>query len=181
MVLLGKCRGWQTLEGVVCVLSLFLHSDVREWLFLAGARDGCEPNRRRALWSDLPDFTLEERFRRESDALEFSPQGNPIPFRRKWLTDRKIVPCATLAECEDGETITVAGLLLRPHRPPTPSGAVVVFFALEDETALVQVTMFSNVYQQYGEQLFGHAAIAVRGWVQRPARESVWSRIGLWH
>ncbi|HYG60665.1 MAG TPA: hypothetical protein VD902_21535, partial [Symbiobacteriaceae bacterium] len=50
--------------------------------------------------------------------------------------------------------VKVAGVPVCPHRPPTKSGKVVVFMMLEDETGLVDVTIFEDVYQRYGHLIF---------------------------
>ena len=48
----------------------------------------------------------------------------------------------------------MAGLCIRPHRPPTKSGRTVVFLTLEDETGLIDVTVFEDVYMRWGTDLF---------------------------
>ncbi|EJY55266.1 DNA polymerase III, alpha subunit [Alicyclobacillus hesperidum URH17-3-68] len=63
----------------------------------------------------------------------------------------------TIAEAlsmPDGERVTVAGLAIRPHRPPTKSGRTVVFFTLEDETGMLDATMFESVYRTEGAVVF---------------------------
>ncbi|MBX5437896.1 MAG: hypothetical protein IRZ33_11930 [Alicyclobacillaceae bacterium] len=57
-------------------------------------------------------------------------------------------------EWPDGAFVRTAGLLIRPHRPPTKSGRTVVFFTLEDETGLVDATMFEPVYRACGAVVF---------------------------
>ncbi len=51
----------------------------------------------------------------------------------------------------------------RPTHPPARSGRTVVFFTLEDETGLYDVTVFENIYQQYGKQIFSSSALLVEG------------------
>ncbi len=116
--------------------------------------------------TNVPDFSDEERFQREWQALQFSPQGHPMRFYRERVASSGAIACARLQSCNVGELVGIAGLCLRPHRPPTPSGQVFVFFALEDETGMVQVTVDPVVYERAGAALFGHAFLAVSGTVE---------------
>ena len=61
--------------------------------------------------------------------------------------------------------MTVAGLVIRPHRPPVAGGTV--FFTLEDETGMAHVTVFPSVYETCGAAIYGHAALAVSGMAQK--------------
>lgn len=68
----------------------------------------------------------------------------------------------------ENSVVTVAGLSIRPHRPPTKSGRTVVFFMLEDETQMIDVTMFESVYQSGGSVLFTPSGrlLGVQGTIQ---------------
>ena len=70
----------------------------------------------------LPDFDARERFTRQWAALGFSPEGNPMQFFRAALQERKILPCAALQQARPGSQVTLAGLVVRPHRPPDALG-----------------------------------------------------------
>jgi len=61
----------------------------------------------------------------------------------------------------------VAGLVIRPHRPPTRSGRTVVFLTLEDETGLLDVTVFESVYQKYGKVIYNNPLLLVTGEISR--------------
>lgn len=111
----------------------------------------------------LPDFDAGARFSRQWQAIGFSPGVHPMRAWRAELTERGVLPCATLQTQAAGSSVTVAGLALRPHRPPTPSGQVFVFLTLEDETGMTQVTIEPAVYERLGQNVFGHAALVVTG------------------
>jgi error-prone DNA polymerase len=117
--------------------------------------------------SDMGDFSGQERFWKEWNALGFSPQGHPMCFWRDELSRHGVLACASLQQASSGQRVTVAGLLLRPHRPPMPSGETFVFLSLEDETGMAQVTVTPDVYQQQGAAIFGHAAARVTGIAER--------------
>jgi error-prone DNA polymerase len=68
-----------------------------------------------------------------------------------------------------GELVKVAGIPICPHRPPTRSGKTVVFLSLEDETGLIDLTLFEDVYQRFGHLIFSHPRppLAALGRVER--------------
>ncbi|MCY0898795.1 MAG: DNA polymerase III subunit alpha [Firmicutes bacterium] len=64
-----------------------------------------------------------------------------------------------------GQPVRLVALFYRPHRPPTRSGHLVVFFSLVDETGVLEARLSSRGYQRFGHWLFGKARrmIAVAG------------------
>jgi DNA polymerase III alpha subunit len=60
----------------------------------------------------------------------------------------------------------VVGNPIRLRFPPTPSGKRVVFFDLEDETGLLNVTCFDAAYQRDGHNLVCNPYLTVRGVAQ---------------
>jgi error-prone DNA polymerase len=64
-----------------------------------------------------------------------------------------------------GRFVRCVGLLIRPHRPPTRSGKIVVFFSLLDETGVLEARMSPDGYQKFGGILFGvkNSVIVVGG------------------
>ena len=61
----------------------------------------------------------------------------------------------------------MAGLVIRPHRPPTRSGRIIVFLTLEDEYGLIDVTVFEDVYKKYAKVLYGSPLLLVTGEISR--------------
>lgn len=110
---------------------------------------------------DLPDFDTGERFSRQWQAIGFSPDGHPLQFHRERLNAASVLHCAALQQQKQGTTVTLAGLVVRPHRPPTPSGQPWVFFTLEDESGLAQVTVSPDVYERLGPLIYGCAALVM--------------------
>lgn len=166
-----------------------LHRDQLAALIRAGACDTIAANRRMLLWQvqelpqraldeagrldlgpldpapdpRLPDFSLWDRVAAEWEMLGFAPTGHPVSFIRQDLTKRRVVPCADFAGSEAGTRFRLAGLVLRPHRPPTRTGRNTLFFDLEDETGVVSVTCFKDVYQRDGHIALHHPVVLVEG------------------
>nr|PZN44111.1 MAG: hypothetical protein DIU70_02915 [Bacillota bacterium] len=95
-----------------------------------------------------------------------------MAFVRDYLREQGYFTAKEVKGLEAGAPVRVAGLVIRPHRPPTRSGRVVVFFSLEDETGLIDVTVFEDVYLRYGHLIFQEPRppLAVFGRVERRGR-----------
>ncbi len=117
--------------------------------------------------ANLPDFGLQQRMSWQWLAIGFCSDAHPMTLLRPQMEAAGILPCAALQEAQEGQEVMVAGLVLRPHRPPMISGEVFVFFTLEDETGMAQVTVTPDVYEQTGQDIFGQIILAVRGVAER--------------
>lgn len=80
-----------------------------------------------------------------------------------------------LTNIRPGEFVKVGGIPVRPHRPPTKSGKIVVFVSLEDEDGLIDVTCFENVYKKYGKFLFPGELLPLGIWGQVQKRGNAYS------
>ncbi|MDI7246577.1 MAG: DNA polymerase III subunit alpha [Bacillota bacterium] len=161
--------------------------DLLENLVLCGAFDSICPNRRAALWriaghlrragrlgggslwssGDIPDFSEAEKFKHEFYILGLHPARHPMEFYRDRLARAGVLTAAAAKEMEPGAGVRVAGMVIRPHRPPTRSGRIVVFLSLEDETGLIDVTVFEDVYRRCGGVMFTSPILVVDGRVER--------------
>ncbi|MCL6626425.1 MAG: DNA polymerase III subunit alpha [Alicyclobacillus shizuokensis] len=105
----------------------------------------------------------------EYSLLGVGLSGHWLELYRPFLTKNGYVPIQNLDSAEDGEEVWVAGLVVCPHRPPTKSGRTVVFFSLEDESGIVDATMFESVYRRSGAVVFTPQGriVGVRGRIQR--------------
>jgi error-prone DNA polymerase len=145
-------------------------------LVLAGALDGLVPNRRQALWqvegqaamADLADFTPERRLSQEMAALGLAVSAHPLSFFRAQLEQAGVLRTDQALCAPHRMQVAVAGVLVRPHRPPTRSGERVVFLCLEDERGLCDVTVPEAVYRQDADAIFGPDAwmVVVEGTVR---------------
>ncbi|MGC4043728.1 MAG: DNA polymerase III subunit alpha [Armatimonas sp.] len=116
---------------------------------------------------ELPDFRDMEREHQEWQALGFSPMGHPIRHHREDLNAQGVRPCGEIMHLPHDTKVTMAGISIRPHRPPVPSGQIVVFLSLEDETGIVQVTVPTHIYEIYGHTLFTEPRLRITGTVAK--------------
>jgi error-prone DNA polymerase len=166
-------------------------------MILCGAFDSLCSNRRQVLWqldaavsdaaappgteyaaplqlaraehapSTLPDFSSRERWGHEFGILGIALREHPVQLMRDDLRRRGIVTAAEASKARRGKWVKVAGLVVMAHRPPTKSGRTVVFFSLEDETGMIDVTVFASVYQRCGKAIFTQPIVAVAGRLDR--------------
>lgn len=66
-----------------------------------------------------------------------------------------------------GQKVKVGGLTICPHTPPTRSGKKVLFFCLEDEFGLIDVTCFEDIYRENGYLAFSEPVVIVEGKLQK--------------
>ncbi|MEW6182099.1 MAG: DNA polymerase III subunit alpha [Bacillota bacterium] len=149
--------------------------DILQNLVLCGACDSLHPNRRELLAClpavvsapsrqqtlnpespvDLTDFSPVEKYGLEFQVLGLEVDRHYMSFRRSQLRKEGYLTSDRLRRLPGGTWVKAAGLPLRPHRPPTRSGRIVVFLSLEDETGMTDTTVFEDVYQRYGHLIFG--------------------------
>jgi error-prone DNA polymerase len=113
--------------------------------------------------------------------LGFGQTAQLMSIWRDALAMRGYCTAAEAQEAAEGTRLRLAGCLVRPHRPPTRSGRLVVFFSLLDETGLIDASLGEEGYQRFGHLLFSaksRGMLAVSGIVRRGA---LWvDRMGPW-
>ncbi|MCC7492792.1 MAG: DNA polymerase III subunit alpha [Fimbriimonadaceae bacterium] len=126
----------------------------------------------------LPRFNEWDLLAGEWDALGFPLSSHPLESLRPTLLARGVSPIATFAGAPPRTRFRLAGLVLRPHRPPTRTGRNTLFFDLEDETGVVSVTCFKDVYQRDGHHVLRHPVVQVDGAVdERTGLSLIASRV----
>lgn len=99
--------------------------------------------------------------------MGFAVGEHPVAMIREELNRRGVRPVGEFAGAEPDTRFRLAGLVLRPHRPPTRTGRNTLFFDLEDETGVVSVTCFKDVYQRDGHIALHNPVVVVDGQVDR--------------
>lgn len=168
--------------------------DELENLILAGAFDSLSPHRRALLWMinqavaqtrspltenilpfefedpplplDIPDFKIIEKAIAERLLLGMDIAHHLMAFERARITERGGLTAAEASNLDHAEPVFVVGNPIRLRFPPTQSGRRVMFFDLEDETGLLNVTCFDDVYQRDGHKVICHPFVTIRGVAQ---------------
>src|SRR5262249_13111590 len=92
---------------------------------------------------------------------------HPTVLFREQLAPHRPRPVQSLARLPNGTRVRTAGTVVCRMRPPTRSGATVVFITLEDETGLIDTVLFPDVYDQYGVAAFASNLLVIEGKLQR--------------
>ncbi len=148
-----------------------LHANRKELLFSLGTLLPPERAGRLVLALDLEpvisqraDFDLFTRSAQEHRVLGLSPGRHIMTFWRDNLRAKGIHTCREVKTNPDMRTVlSAAGVVIRPHTPPTKSGKRVIFFSLEDETGLLNVTVFPDAQEKYGHLVPGQSMLVVTG------------------
>lgn len=167
--------------------------DELEQLILCGAFDSLHENRRELLWaipsaldyaqqldpdalpiempepylpSQIEDFTPAEKAIHERRVLGLDVRAHLMAFERQRVAGRGGITSEDAGRLQPGSKAIVVGNPIRLRFPPTASGKRVVFFDLEDETGLLNVTCFDDVYQRDGHAIVCSPYITIIGEAQ---------------
>ena len=166
--------------------------DELENMILAGCFDSMHSNRRALLWAipdikqysaaerkdlqfDVPepsinevnDFSEYEKAVLERSMLSLDIEKHLMAFERERVKEKGAITCAqSQNEMKERQHATVVGHAMRLRFPPTASGRRVVFFDLEDETGLLNVTCFDDTYQKDGHAIICSPFVTLKGIAQ---------------
>ena len=155
-----------------------------EALATAGAFDGFGLNRRQALWNAgytdspsrlagtavqlpppmLPGMSDVELTLADLWATSISPGEHPVVHVRSLLQAEGILSVRDLATAEPRRRVRVAGLITHRQRPQTAGG--VTFLNLEDETGMLNVVVFHEVWRRHRRVARNASGIVVRGMLE---------------
>ncbi len=103
--------------------------------------------------------------------IGLSLKKHPVSFARAALEKYRVVPASAVqdvARFPQGKRVSVAGLVLVRQRPGTASG--VVFITLEDESGVVNLILWSSVYDRYRKAARHATLLQCDGIVQREGK-----------
>ncbi|MBU8870619.1 MAG: DNA polymerase III subunit alpha [Gemmatimonadales bacterium] len=114
----------------------------------------------------IPDYSQTEKLQQEMEVLHLTASGHPMAMLRDWLHQKGVVRAVDLSGWA-GRRVKVAGKLITAKSATVrTSGQPMKFITLEDETDLVEVTLFPEVYARYGARLLGRGPYLVTGIVE---------------
>lgn len=192
--IVGKTRAYRSFYDFVA--QALPELDELECLILSGALDSLCPNRRALLWAipealsyaaastqskdgcldlqepepeidlSIRDFDETEKALHERRLLDLDIERHLMIYERARVQERGGITGREAKQLAHGEKAFVVGNPIRLRFPPTKSGKRVVFFDLEDETGLLNVTCFDDVYQKDGHAIICSPYVTVRGEAQ---------------
>jgi error-prone DNA polymerase len=114
---------------------------------------------------ELPEMNLSQHVIEDYRTLSFSLKAHPVSFARSKLALLKVTPLSKLADCADGMTVRVSGLVLVRQRPGTASG--ICFITIEDESGTANLVVFQKLFSTYRREIVQSRLLMVEGKVQK--------------
>jgi len=114
----------------------------------------------------VEDFDVQERAVWERRLLGLDVERHLMAFERERAAEKGCVTTADARRLAPGTKGVLVGNPIRLRFPPTPSGKRVVFFDLEDETGLLNCTVFDRVYQRDGHAVVCSNYVTAVGTIQ---------------
>jgi DNA polymerase-3 subunit alpha len=112
-------------------------------------------------FSDVPEWSEEERLSGEKETLGLYLSGHPInrfQLELAKLTGRRIAEL----HGETAESCTVAGLLIRMRTINTRNGRMAVL-TLDDDTARIEAVVYSDLFQKHRDVLLTDKVLVLEG------------------
>jgi error-prone DNA polymerase len=115
--------------------------------------------------SPLPAMTAGERVVADYEGTSVSLGPHPMLFHRRRLAAMGVRRGADLARVAPGARVTVAGAVVVRQRPGTAKG--LLFMNLEDETGLVNIVVYPDLFRRERVLLVTEPFLLVEGVLQR--------------
>jgi error-prone DNA polymerase len=112
----------------------------------------------------LPRPRLSQEVVNDYETLRLSLKGHPVGFLRERLAALGAVTAKAYGGMADGRQAIVTGVVLVRQRPGKGN---VTFITLEDETGVVNIVLWQDLFQKYRPVVMGARLLLVRGRVQK--------------
>jgi error-prone DNA polymerase len=119
---------------------------------------------------DLEDFSAWDKFLWTWRITGICAECHVFTYLRDHLRRWGILTAYEAMQAKHNTRVTVAGLNVRPHRPPTRSGEPVIFTLIEDESGLLHATIAGEAIDTCTSIFLTSPAVIVRGLVKRQGR-----------
>ena len=131
---------------------------------LFAAADAAELGREQDM--PLPAMPLSEHVVADYQTLRLSLKAHPMRFLRERYSSERILSAAAMAALADGAFARTAGVVLVRQRPGKGN---VVFMTLEDETGIVNVVVWTRLFDDFRRTIIGAKLVLVEGNIQKSA------------
>ena len=112
----------------------------------------------------LPEMPMREHVVADYQTARLSLKAHPVSFMRGAMRRRGYTASADLRRCRFNQAVSVAGLVLIRQKPGSAKG--VCFVTLEDETGVINVVIWPDLFARYRREIMASRLMAVRGHVQ---------------
>lgn len=118
-------------------------------------------------------WTPAMRLSAELELLGLGVTAHPLELARADLERRGVTWARDLPACSDRTRVRVVGVRERAQTPRTRSGKRTCFLTMEDPTGLIDVVVFEDALNRFGDVIVKHRAYIVEGTLQNNAERGV--------
>lgn len=129
-----------------------------------GMFEGQAPESANEVQLELPFLTDAEHVVEDYATTGLSLKAHPVSFVRPQLYSMRVMPTAQLPKMNNGDIVSVAGLITVRQRPGTAKG--VLFVTIEDETGFANLVVWGKVFETYRRDIIQARLLMVQGKVQ---------------
>ena len=119
---------------------------------------------------DVADFSPFQKYCAAWRATGVAAECHVFAYYREELKARGFLTAYEANRQRNGTLVWIAGMTIRPHRPPTKSGNPVLFLSVEDETEIVQLICLDEAIERYTGTFLLSAAVIVEGVIEKRGR-----------
>ena len=120
---------------------------------------------------ELPELTPQVRMAMEKETTGLYLTGHPMDGYREQLNGLSVAPIGAILESfanklddyRDEQIVRIAGIVQSVKMKTTKNNTMMAYVTLEDDTAAIEMLVFSGALRQYGGNLHENAAIVVQG------------------
>jgi DNA polymerase-3 subunit alpha len=109
------------------------------------------------------EFEPNELLAMEKESIGLYVSAHPLKALSAAMAARTDVNLGLLAECRDGDRVTVGGMMSQIKRLRTKKGDPMVFATLEDLNGTAELVIFADVLEEAGEAVAQDAVVLVKG------------------
>jgi len=109
----------------------------------------------------------------ERRCMEVYCRAHPMSALRDFLDKQQVSTARSLRGMRTGMAVTVSGLVIFFHTPPTRSGKRVIFATMEDETGLLDIVILPRVQERWARIIYTSEILTVKGRLRRQGRRGI--------
>jgi len=120
---------------------------------------------------DVPELTKQERMSMEKEVTGLYLSGHPMDEYRSTLRKAGVASIGEIMSCfenggdqyADEQQVRIAGVVQQLKMKTTRNNTMMAYVTLEDDTASMEMLVFSNTINQYGAYLSENMSVVVHG------------------
>ncbi len=125
--------------------------------------EDASPTRHRPRVPSVPEWEESQLLAHEKEVIGFYITGHPLTRYERQLRLYAIANTQTLGTFQDGDKVSLGGMVFKTRLQTTRKGDRMAFVTLEDVQGQVDVIVFPEVYKEFGTALEADQPVLVRG------------------